>query len=80
MASTLAMAGMKQDEGGTRRELLRNAPKNSWVALSADESRIVAIGKTFLEADAIAKRSGAKNYVLTRTPDVWISRALSPIS
>ncbi len=80
MASTLAMPTLEQPENSSRLELLRNAPKNSWVALSADETRIVAIGATFLEADIIAKKSGAQNYMLTRTPDAWISRVLSPTS
>jgi hypothetical protein len=53
---------------------------NSWIALSADETRIVAMGNTFVEAAEIAKKSGAENYILTRTPGAWISRALSSIS
>lgn len=63
-----------------RLELLRSAPMNSWLALSADESRIVAIGKTFVEADASAKKSGEESYILTRTPDAWMSRCLFPTS
>jgi hypothetical protein len=62
-----------------RLELLRNAPLNSWVAFSSDESRIVAIGKTFMEADAAAKETGEKDYFLTRTPDSWLPRALHAI-
>jgi hypothetical protein len=80
MASrVIVMPAQKKDES-PRLELLRSAPKNSWIALSADETKIVAIGETFMEADAIAKKSGEKNYVLTRTPDAWMSRALSPLS
>jgi hypothetical protein len=62
-----------------RADLLRAAPLNSWVALSADETKIVAVGNTFVEADAIAKKSGEKNYVLTRTPDAWHPRSLLPV-
>jgi hypothetical protein len=79
MASTLIEMPVSEQAEDRRLALLRSAPLNSWIALSADESKIVAIGKTFVEADAIAKDSGAKNYVLTRTPDVWISRSLSPV-
>ena len=75
-----ALLEMSAQAKADRLDLLRNAPMNSWVALSADESRIVAIGKTFVEADATAKKSGEENYVLTRTPDVWMSRCLSPTS
>jgi len=32
-----------------RLELLRSAPLNSWIALSEDESRIVATGATYSE-------------------------------
>jgi hypothetical protein len=41
-----------------RLDLLRSAPLNSWIALSADESRIIATGKTFLEAAEAAKKTG----------------------
>jgi hypothetical protein len=81
MASTLfIMPSQTDSDNGHRLELLRSAPLNSWLALSADETRIVAIGKTFTEADSIAKQAGETDYVLTRTPDAWMSRSLSPIS
>jgi hypothetical protein len=68
-----------QNRGDNRRlELLLSAPMNSWIALSKDESRIVAVGKTFMEADASAKQAGEEGYFLTRTPDTWLPRALSP--
>ena len=80
MACTLIEMPISEQAEDRRLALLRSAPLDSWIALSEDESQIDAIGKTFVEADAIAKNSGAQNYVLTRTPDVWISRSLSPIS
>ncbi|MBZ5651062.1 MAG: hypothetical protein LAO18_11310 [Acidobacteriia bacterium] len=66
-------------KAGNRLELLLSAPMNSWIALSKDESKIIAIGKTFMEADATAKQAGEKDYVLTRTPDAWLRRALYPV-
>lgn len=60
-----------------RVELMRSAPKDSWIALSNDESKLVAVGKTFAEADEAAKKTGEKDYFLTRTPDVWASRVFS---
>ena len=57
-----------------RVELLRSAPKNSWVAMSSDESRIITTGKTFLEVDAAAKQAGETDYFITRTPDAWLNR------
>jgi len=61
-----------------RVELLRSAQPDSWIALSDDESRIVATGATFLDADSSAKETGETNYVLMRIPDEWLSRALLP--
>ena len=68
-----------RNKAGNRLELLRSAPMNRWIALSKDESKIIAIGKTFMEADAAAKESGEKDYFLTRTPDIWLPRALFPV-
>ena len=68
-----------RNKAGNRLELLRSAPMNCWIALSKDESKIVAIGKTFVEAAAMAKQSGEKDYFLTRTPDAWLRRALYPV-
>ena len=63
----------------TRRiELLRNAPLNSWVALSADETQILATASTFKEADEIARKSGHSDYFLIRTPDAWAPRVFLP--
>ncbi len=58
-----------------RLELLRAAPLNTWIALSKDETRIVATGKTFMEADDAAKRTGEREYFLTKTPDAWVPRS-----
>ena len=41
-----------------RLELLRSAPSNSWIALSNDESRIVATGATFSEVAEMSDRAG----------------------
>jgi len=79
MASTVNIMAVVQENKSARVELLRSAPMNSWIALSADETRIVAIGNTFMEADAIARKSGEKKFILTRTPDKWMPRDLSPI-
>ena len=59
-----------------RLELLRSAPLNTWIALSADETRIVATGRTFVEADEAAKKSGEQGYFLTKTPHAWLPRAM----
>jgi hypothetical protein len=77
MSIAMPATSASSEPASRRLELLRSAPLNSWIALSKDESKIVATGKTFMEADASAKQSGEKDYFLTRTPDAWLPRALS---
>ena len=59
----------------SRLQLLRSAPMSSWIAISKDESHIIAVGKTFMEADEIARQSGEPDYFLAKTPDAWLPRA-----
>lgn len=42
--------------------------------MSKDESRIVGVGRTFLEADSTARSAGESDYFITRAPDVWSSK------
>jgi len=60
-----------------RLQLLRSAPLDSWIAMSEDETRIIAVGKTLMSADAAAKLTGEESYFLTKTPEAWLPRALS---
>ena len=69
---------VKKPVASQRLELLRSASMNKWVALSADETRIVAIGNTFLEADEAAKKTGEAGYFLTKTPDSWLRNLFAP--
>lgn len=70
---------MKKPVESQRLELLRSAPLNTWIAISADETRIVASGHTFVEADEAAQKSGEKDYFLTKTPPAWLPRAMHSI-
>jgi hypothetical protein len=79
MASRLIAMHTRPEPENRRAELLRSAPLNSWVALSADETKIVATGSTFMEADAVARKSGERDFVITKTPEAWMPRALSPL-
>jgi hypothetical protein len=67
---------MKKPTSNERLELLRSAPLNTWLALSADETRIVATGRTFMEADEAARKTGEQGYFLTKTPHAWLPRAM----
>jgi len=55
-----------------RLELLRSAPLNSWIALSEDESRIVATGATYSEVVERSERAGESDPVIIRTPEKWV--------
>ncbi len=54
-----------------RLEALRSAPLNSWVALSEDETRIIAVGATYSEAAEKSERAGVSDPVIIKTPPKW---------
>jgi hypothetical protein len=55
----------------SRLTLLRSAPLNSWVALSEDETRIVAIGTNYGEVVAKSDAAGEADPVILKTPAMW---------
>jgi len=54
-----------------RLELLRSAPLNKWIALSEDESNIVAIGETYREVSERSDMAGVSDPVILKTPQQW---------
>lgn len=56
-----------------RLEILRSAPLNSWVALSEDETRLVAVGATYQEAVTESEKAGVSDPILVKTPSEWRS-------
>jgi hypothetical protein len=50
------------------RELMQQAPLDSWVAVSADLKRIVATGKDLAAVVAHAASLGEHDVILERTP------------
>jgi hypothetical protein len=56
-----------------RFEALKSAPLDSWVALSEDETRIVAVGSSYDEAVKNSESAGVSDPVLVKTPKVWLS-------
>lgn len=60
----------------TRIEALRSAPMDTWVALADDESRIVATGSSFSEAQRLAAEKGVTDPIILKTPLEWIDRVL----
>jgi hypothetical protein len=63
-------------EAAARLEALRAAPLDSWVALSEDETRIVAVGRTYAEVASELDRLGDQQSVILKTPDAWLPLAL----
>ena len=51
--------------------VLRSAPLNSWIALSEDETRIVAAGKSFTEVSDRCDDAGEKDPFILKTPNAW---------
>jgi len=59
-----------------RSQILRNAPPNSWIALSEDEGPLVGKGSTYEEAVAMAETEGVEDPILIKTPDEWLPLVL----
>jgi hypothetical protein len=58
-------------ENQIRLELLRSAPLDAWIALSEDESRIVAVGSDYREVSEKADAAGESDAVILKTPPAW---------
>jgi hypothetical protein len=54
-----------------RLEALRSAPLDSWIALSEDEAKVVAVGATYSEVAENSDRAGVENPVIVKTPATW---------
>jgi len=55
-----------------RLEALRNAPLDSWIALSADESQVVAVGNSYAEVAKNSEEAGVDDPVILKTPSRWL--------
>ena len=53
-----------------RLQTLRSAPLDSWIAISEDESRIIAVGNTYTEVSNLSDAAGEEVTIL-RTPTAW---------
>jgi len=54
--------------------ILLESPKNCWLALAEDESKVVATGLTPDEAEAKAKNEGVEDPLLIWSPEDWAPR------
>ena len=55
-----------------RLQILRSAPLDSWIALSEDESRIVAVGHSYDDVVSKSEKAGEFDPVLIKTPKSWL--------
>ena len=51
-------------------------PPDSWVALSEDESKIVAVGSTYGEVVDKTEEAGMKDPLILKIPAEWRSLSL----
>jgi hypothetical protein len=59
-----------------RVKALREAPLDSWVVLSQDETRVVAAGQDLERVAQEAEANGVSEPVLIRIPKDWTARVL----
>jgi hypothetical protein len=59
-----------------RLNALRNAPSDSWVALSEDESALIAVGSTYEEVVTKSEEAGVSDPILIKTPKTWATFSL----
>lgn len=64
-------------EAKVRFEILKSASTDRWIALSEDESRIVAIGNTFAEVSERSDAAGEVDPVILKTPSAWETFSVS---
>lgn len=53
-------------------ELVRNAPRNCWLALNDEQSEIAGYGETIDAAIKAAGAKGVKEPVLLWSPEEWL--------
>jgi hypothetical protein len=59
-----------------RSEALRDAPLDSWVALTEDETRISAVGATYEEVAKRLDDAGDDTSIILKTPKSWLPFAV----
>ena len=59
-----------------RLDALSSATLDRWIALSADESHVVAESETFEGVVEAAELSGESDPLILRVPDNWMPRIL----
>ena len=59
-----------------RSDALRAAPLDSWIALTEDETSVVATGTTYEEVSKRLDEAGIKDSIIVKTPKSWLRFAV----
>ena len=59
-----------------RLDALSGAPLDRWIALSEDESRVIADADTFEAVVEAAQKTGEADPLIIRVPEDWAPRVL----
>jgi hypothetical protein len=59
-----------------RFEALKSAPLDRWIALSEDETRIVAVANSYSEVVSKSENAGVSDPVIVKTPSSWFPIAV----
>lgn len=62
----------------SRVELLVGAARNTWLALSEDETEIVGRGATLEEALTDARKNGVEDPIVIWSPKKWVQSVYLP--
>ena len=62
---------MLSPENAIRLKTLESAPLDKWIALSEDESSILAVGDTLMELSEKLDAAGEDDAVVMKTPPAW---------
>jgi hypothetical protein len=68
------MAGILKNTA--RSEALRGAPLDSWVALTEDETRVIATGATYEEVSKRLDEGKVVDSIIIKTPKSWLQFAI----
>lgn len=56
--------------------LLKDAPRNCWLTLNEDETKVVGHGETIEQAIEMARKAGVTEPILFWSPDRLVPRVL----
>ena len=54
-----------------RLRVLRDAPRDCWIAVAEEEARVVAFGQSLSDVADEAERCGVHDPLMIRTPKQW---------